>query len=352
MKPSITLLVLFVGLTGNSFADVVTLKNGDRVTGTLETVKGGTLKLKSDILGELTIPMDKVATYSVEKPVAVIIKGQEPVEGNLELTPSGDWQVKAKGQEQTFKAATVDTIMPEDEYEKLIVAAPKPWQAWKGSINVGEGLQQGDQQTNTFTGTINAIRERPDAPVFQRHFRTNFGLATLLSHATENDSTVTSRTLSANLRQDYLFTPTDFFFGLAQADHVSTQGIYLRQTYGGGFGKDVVSRPHTTFSLIGGVTYQQQKFFNGELDQAAYGLVGEKLGEQFNKRMRLDNTFNFYPNFSQGGEYRFDTTTTFSIKISTHFSLNASVIDLYLSNPPVGSKTNNVTFSTGLGYTF
>ncbi len=41
-------------------ADVVTLKNGDRITGTLVTIKGGTLQLKSDILGDLSIPMAKV----------------------------------------------------------------------------------------------------------------------------------------------------------------------------------------------------------------------------------------------------------------------------------------------------
>ena len=100
------------------------------------------------------------------------------------------------------------------------------------------------------------------------------------------------------------------------------------------------------------MTVQHEKFINGDSDQNGSGLIGEKLGEQVSKRVRLDNTFNFYPNFTQGGEYRFDTTTVFSVKLSARFSLNASVIDLYLSNPPAGNKTNNVTFSTGIGYSF
>jgi putative salt-induced outer membrane protein YdiY len=352
MKLAATSLLMLVCLAGSARADVVTLKNGDRVTGTLVTIKGGTLQLKSDILGDLSIPMDKVATYTVDKPVAVIIKGKEPVQGTLELKPSGDWGLKVNGQEQTVSAASVETIMPADTYQKLVVIAPKPWEAWKGSASLGESIQHGNQQTNTFTTTINAVRERPEAPIFQDHTRTNFGFMTLLSHASEDDSTITSHTFSTNLREDFLFTPDNFVFGMAQLDHISTEGLYLRQTYGGGFGRDVIKKPRTTFSLIGGLTAQHEKFFTGAEDENLFGLVGEKLGEQITKRVRFDQGLNFYPNFTEGGQYRFDTSATLSIKLFNKFSFTTSAIDLYLSNPPAGNEKNNITFSTGIGYTF
>jgi putative salt-induced outer membrane protein YdiY len=352
MKLAFTSLLAFFCLASVVQADVVTLKNGDRVTGTLVTIKGGTLQLKSDILGDLSIPMAKVATYTVDKPVAVIIKGKEPIKGTLELSPSGDWQVKANGQSQTIAAASVDTIMPADEYQKLVVVKPAPWQAWKGGISVGETIQHGNQETNTFTTTINAVRERPAAPIFQGHTRTNFDLMALLSHASQDDSSVTSHTFSTNLREDFLFTPSLFVFGLAQLDHISTEGLYLRQTYGGGFGKDVITKPRTTFSVIGGLTAQHEKFFTGMEDETLDVLVGEKLGEQITKRIRFDQNLNFYPNITQGGEYRFDTSAILSIKLFNRFSFNTSAIDLYLSNPPAGNQKNNITLSTGLGYTF
>lgn len=353
MKLAVTNLLWLLCFASALRADVVTLKNGDRVTGTLVTIKGGTLQLKSDILGDLSIPMAKVATYSVDKPVAVIVKGKEPIQGTLALTPSGDWQVKAKnGQVQTISAATVETIMPEDTYDKLVLTTPKVYQAWKGLASLGETIQHGNQQTNTFTTTINAVRERPAAPIFQEHTRTNFGFMTLLSHANQDSNTVTSHTLSSNLREDFLFTPTNFVFGIAQIDHISTEGLYLRQTYGGGFGRDVIKNKRTTFSLIGGVTAQHEKFFSGLSDESIYGLVGETLGEQLTKRIRIDHSLSFYPNFSEGGEYRFDTTTAISIKLFNRFSFSTSAIDLFLSNPPVGNQKNNITFSTGIGYTF
>ena len=333
-------------------ADVVTLKNGDRITGTLVDVKGGNLDLKSDILGSLAIPLKQVASYSAEKPVAIVRKGKATVEGQLALQPSGDWQVITNGKAQTIAAASVDLIMPAADYEKAEEHTAKPWQDWKGTASLGYGLQQGDQETRTFTTTMNIVRERPATPVFSPHWRTNFDLTSLLANSTANGAFVDSHTLSTDVRPQYLFTEANFAFGLVQFDHISTQELYWRQTYGGGFGRDLKKTSRTTFSVLGGVTYVHEKFFTGAWDDSAQGLVGEKLGYQISKRVRLDHDFNFYPNLSDTGQYRFDTATTLSAKLAGKFSLNTGVIDLYLSNPPPGSKNNSITFTTGIGYTF
>lgn len=344
------LALLWAGVTVR--ADVVTLKNGDRVTGAFVTVKGGNLEIKSDILGDLNIPLKQVASFSTAKPVVIVTTDHGSVPGQLELQPSGDWQVTENGTSRTVAAANVESIMPAETYHSLVEAAPRPWQAWKGSASLGYSLQRGNQQTNTFTTTIGAVRERPEAPLFERHWRTTYGLTMLRSHAAESGSVVDSNTVTTNLRQDYLFAPNDFVFGMAQLDHISTEGLYLRQTYGGGYGHDVIKTARTTFSVLGGLTYVHEKFFTGASDASAQALAGEALGMQLTKRLRLDHYLNFYPNLSNGGEYHFDTSTILSAKLSNRFSLNTGVIDLYLSNPPAGNHKNNVTFTTGIGYSF
>jgi putative salt-induced outer membrane protein YdiY len=347
------LLAVLAGLCAQAArADVVTLKNGDRVTGKLVTVKGGNLSLKSDMLGDLTIAMDKVASFSVEQPATVVVKGKTPVEGQLQLEPSGDWQVTTKGQPQTVAAASVDVIMPASRYESLVEHTAEPWQDWKGNASLGYGLQQGNQDTRIFTTTINAVRERPETPIFTPHWRTNFDLTTLLSSSSENNVFVDSRTLNTAVRPQYLFTAANFIFGLVQFDHISAQGLYLRQTYGGGYGRDLIKNSRTAFSVLGGLTYVHEKFYNGDWDDSADALIGEQLGYQFSTRVRLDHDFHFYPNLSNTGEYRFDTTTTLSAKLAGKFSLNAGVIDLYLSTPPTGNRKRGVTFTMGIGYAF
>jgi putative salt-induced outer membrane protein YdiY len=352
MKLILFTLCGLLSISAKGLAEVVTLKNGDRVTGTFVNLKSGKLQLQSDILGVLSIPIDKVSTFSVPKPVALVIKGEGPLRGPLELEPSGDWQVTENGVAHTIKASTVDMIMPTEAYHALVEVNPKPWQAWKGSANVGYALQQGDQESKTFASTVNATRERPATPVFQPHWRSNFSLTALLSHAEKQGDAVTSHNLSTFLRQDYLLTPDNFLFGLAQLDHLATEELYLRQTYGGGYGHDLIKDSRTTFSLIGGLTFVHEKFFTGIVDQSADFLLGEKLGTQITKRARIDHYLNYYPNLTHGAEYRFDTSTVFSVKVGNRFSANVSFIDLYLSTVFAGKQKNNVTVSTGIGYTF
>ena len=117
-------------------------------------------------------------------------------------------------------------------------------------------------------------------------------------------------------------------------------------------GRDVVKNARTTFSVLGGPTYVQEKFINpGNFTRTIQLLVGETLGEQFSKRLRLDHYLHSYLDLEHGGQYRFDTSAVLSFKLTTKLLVNASVIDLYLSNPPTGEK-NNITFSTGIGYSF
>jgi len=365
LKLTFTPFVALICLAAIGRADVLVLKNGDRVTGTLVTIQGGTLQLKTANLGTVSIPMAQVATYTVEKPVVVVIKGLEPVRGTLELLPSGEWQVRmANGQVQTIPAAKPELIMPADEYNK-VEQAPEIWQAWKGTASLGYSVQNGNQETNTLALSMAAGRERPATPVFEAHWRTKFDFTTLFSHAEQKQfplppltgpptitGQVTSRTLTSDVRQDYLFSTDNFVFVFGQLNHVSTQDLYLQQTYGGGFGRDVVKNARTTFSVLGGPTYVQEKFIHpGNLTQTIELLVGETLGEQFSKRLRLDHYFHIYPDLEHSGQYRFDTSAVLSFKLTNRLLANASLIDLYLSNPPTGEK-NNVTFSAGVGYSF
>ena len=352
MRLRLQLLLALVCLGVGARADVVNLKNGDRVTGTLVSVKGGSLTLQSDVMGKVTIPLAQVVTFSTAKPVAIVSKGQRPLEGSFAIQSSGEWQVTADGKTQSVSAAKVDMVMPADTYQTLTEATHRPWQDWKGSSGLGYSIQRGNQRTSNFTLSLSGVRERQEVGLFEPHWRTNFSFTSLLSHAQEQQNTVTSRTLTTSARQDYLFTPANFVFGLAQLDHVSTEGLYLRQIYGGGLGHDVVKNPRTTFSVLGGLTSVHEKFFTGDHTQSAEALAGEKLGFQLTKWSRLDHYLNFYPNLTNGGEYHFDTSGVFSVKLNTRLSLNTSFIDLYLSNPPAGNKKNNITLSTGIAYTF
>lgn len=333
-------------------ADVVTLKNGDRVTGAFVNEKDGKLALKSDVLGDLSIPVDKIASFTAEKPVALLAKGGKPVEGQLELTTSGEWKLTSSGASQTIAAANVEMILLATEYEALEHHEAKPWKDWKGASTLGYSISHGDQDTSNLAITVAAVRERPAGPIFHSHWRTNFGLTTLLARATQGTTKITSNTLDTSVREDYVFSPSNFVFVIGGLDHIGAQGLYLRETFGGGYGRTLINRGRTNLAVLAGATFVHEKFFTGMHDQTAAVLIGEKLGIQISKRVRFDHNLNFYPNLSNTGQYRFDTTSGLTANLSKRFSLNTSLIDLYLSTPASGSHKNNVAFTTGVGYAF
>ncbi|MGH9375572.1 MAG: DUF481 domain-containing protein [Terriglobia bacterium] len=353
MKRLAYLIVIIILVTAAGRADVVTLKNGERLVGQWESVKNGSITFKSDTLGELTIPISKVASFSSSKPGVVVEPSGSTVQGQLTLEPSGNWQVTKNGKTQEVAASSVSTILTQADYTSLMEHHAKLWQDWKGNASFGYSLQRGDQQTGTINALVAATRERPETPIFARHFRTNFSLLMLRSTASEDGVTVRSNTISTILREDYLISPRNFIFGFGQLDHILAQGIYLRQTYGGGFGHEFIHTSRTSFNGLGGITFVNTKFYTGgPAVQSAEALVGETLSVALTKTIHFDHYLNFYPNLSNTGEYRFDTSSSLAFKLFSQFTANVGLIDLYLSNPTPGNHNNNVAFTIGLGYTF
>jgi hypothetical protein len=164
---------------------------------------------------------------------------------------------------------------------------------------------------------------------------------------------IANNSFTSALRQDLLFTSSNFVFTLGQLDHIAAQNLQLRQTYGAGFGRDIKRGSRTQFSVLGGSTLVIEQFQDGTRRENMEGLIGEKLGLGLSSRVRLQHFANFYPNLTASGQFRFETITTLSTHLFSHLSFNTSFADRYLSQPPVASsQSNEVTFTTGLGYNF
>ncbi len=354
MRLTLGAMLLVLAGAGTARADTVTFKNGDKLTGTLVSVRDGSIALKSDALGDVSIPLAKVETFSVEKPVVLLGKQTELARGQASLDASGNWVVTSNGSSQNVSAANVGTILPADTYHSLAEEHPKPWQEWKGAASLGFSLQHGDQQAHSIAVTVAATRDRPAQLPFVRHFRTTYGLTMLFATAKQGATSVTSDTLTTALREDFFLSERNFVFGLGELDHIQPEGLYLRQTAGGGAGRDVIHNSRTILSAFGGVNYVHERFIGGvpPSDSSVQALVGEKLGLQISSRARLDEQADFYPDLRRGNHYRGDTSAVLAFRLNNRLTVNAGLIDLFLGAPPPGSRSNNIAVTTGLGYTF
>ncbi len=78
-KSGVSVLVLFCCVT--LYAAQVTLKNGNRLTGTIVSLSDKKLTVKTDYAGTITIDWDAVAQFSTHQPMVVTRTDKRVVSG-------------------------------------------------------------------------------------------------------------------------------------------------------------------------------------------------------------------------------------------------------------------------------
>ena len=100
---------VFLALTSALFADQVTLKNGDRLTGTIVKSDGKELVLHTDAAGDVTIKFDQVQEIKTDADLHVTLKDGKtavgPVtttDGKLEIATKASGTVEAQKDDVTL----------------------------------------------------------------------------------------------------------------------------------------------------------------------------------------------------------------------------------------------------------
>src|SRR5579871_2439037 len=75
--------LLFVSFVPAVWADQVVLKNGDTITGSIVKKDGAKLTIKSEFLGEVTMPWSAVKTLTSDAALHVALPTGETVSGKI-----------------------------------------------------------------------------------------------------------------------------------------------------------------------------------------------------------------------------------------------------------------------------
>src|SRR2546423_15605970 len=116
-------IMLFLVLPPSAFADEVVLKNGDRITGTVTSSDGKKLTLKSKPLGDLTIDMKDVATFSTDEAARLKLKDGQHVTAKVDPGEPGTVQI----------ADPQPRAVPVTEFKY----ANPPSEPWTGALLLG-----------------------------------------------------------------------------------------------------------------------------------------------------------------------------------------------------------------------
>src|SRR5512136_1976633 len=120
-----------------AWADQVTLKNGDRVTGKIVRKDGAALTFKSDIFGEISIPWETITMVTSDEPLTVVLPDGKSVQGKLATADNKLVVTTATAQESVALAETpaIRNAAEQRAWERL--QHPGWLQLWAGYVDFG-----------------------------------------------------------------------------------------------------------------------------------------------------------------------------------------------------------------------
>lgn len=363
-KLEVLALIAFSTLSSIAFADQVTLKNGDRLTGTVVKSDGKTLVLHTDAAGDVTMKFDSIQEIKTDAELHVSLKGGKtavgPVtttDGKLEIATKTSGTVEAPKEDVTL----IRNDAEQQAYDKSL--HPGLMHGWNGGINLGFSVARGNSATENLALAFNAVHPtlHDKITLYASSINTTNDLA--------NPSTVANLE-QGGLRYDRDLQPKLFVFGAADFMANALQFLDLRQVYSGGFGFHAIKSDRRVLDFLGGLNYTHETYSNGLLlipanppDPAVYESYGKTnkfaaltLGEELNTKLGkstvVTESAGFFPDLQQTGEYRFTFNVGSVTKLNKWLGWQNQFGDIYISNPPTGSKSNDVIFTTGLNISF
>jgi putative salt-induced outer membrane protein len=346
MRSLLVLTVLSLLICSPLLADQITLKNGDRLTGTITKSDAKTLILKTEFLGDVTIQISAVDSIASTQPLHVVTQSGKTIVGPVKTSDGNLAVTQTTGDVVTVPTAQVTALRSDQEeaaYEKSL--HPSLTQGWVGGANVGFALTRGNSETKNLALAFTGDRKTT-------HDEISMYANTVYStnDAAGATPSVTANTIQAGARYDRNLTKLVFAYGAADFQTDELQALNLRSVLGGGLGLHVINTSRTTLDLLGGVNYTRENYVGMTRDFAALTL-GEEFMHKLGASTVLTEKGYFFPDISQTGNYRgtfnFGTVT----KLNKWLGWQNAFGDIYVTNPPAGKKLNDLLLTTGLNVT-
>jgi putative salt-induced outer membrane protein YdiY len=329
------LLLLAIACTAQ--ADVVRLKNGDRLSGTVVSKHDNTLVLRTPYAGEVRIAWHEVAELVVDQPVQLMLADEPPSAATL--VPAGPGQA----------AVVRDGALPEPvELARIAYINPRPYQsgtgvAWRGHVNVAATFTRGNATNDQFYG---------DAQLQARAKDYRWIVGAKVNRVRDGaDNALNSWLGDGSL--DRFIRPRHFVYARSSLEHDLTKDLELRAALGAGYGWQLAETPDRQLSLRGGLDYVHVDRSAGDDEQ--YPALGWGLRyEQWlvSRKLQLFQEQEGFWNTRELDDIVLRTKTGVRVPLYTNIDATAQLNLDWDSAPAPGRETLDSVWLLGLGYKF
>lgn len=329
-------IVISLFMTGLALADQIVFKNGDRLTGKIETLEDGKLKIASAIAGVVIVDMKDVATFSTDSPIDIRTADGQKISQRIEIDQAG--QVRTTDG-QSIALGDIVKINP-------------PPQKWSGSVVVNGALVRGNTSTEDLGIRADASLRRKD-----RDNNDRFTLGTAYNIGRQKDSSTgdkitTTDNWSALGKYDRFWTPELYGYGLGKVEHDRIADLNYRLSPGVGLGYQWIERPAMNFNTEAGLAYVYEDYISdGNEDNVSLRLAYH-FDRKLNDAVIFLHNLEWLPAFEDPGDYNLTIDAGVRLKLVGDFFAEFKTEWKRDSTPAPGALKNDLRYLLGVGWMF
>ncbi len=328
------LVYLFWFLPLCSYSDVVLMKNGDRLSGDVESLLRAELLIEIGYAGSVAIKLREVAAITTNSIYEVqMLEGE--LEGRL-YADSGTQYVLVADQRIPISIAEIEQLVKKSNDLISVVGD------WRSRADLSFNLSQGNSETNNYNVFIESILKRP---------KSEHALALLINN--EKAEEILTRE-QFDLDYGYKRFISEKWFASATAEYFEDElkGVERRIALSGGLGYQFWDNSIGELSADLSVSAVQEEIgFENEINPAL------RLGIDFRRLFFINKMEIFHrqsilsiPDSARGQVLNASTGVRY--ELSTFFDTAFRIDTNYETKAAPGRQKTDLTYSIGLGLKF
>jgi len=318
-------------------ADTVTLRNGDKITGTINEINPTSIVVTTPYAGKLTIERTAVQTLLSEQTVRISRPdGTTDTKFVTPVATGAGWRETA-----TFETPpSVPRAEKPTRTSRFLYIAPD----WQNQLVIGFINRAGNDESTEFVGGLTFHYERkPDE--FQLRFEGAYGQSNGAQTAgLFQESVIYRRDITDRL---YWFVEQD-------ARYDAVKAISLELNAFAGLGYYLYRTDDLKIDVRGGPGYTYQQLFDDTETSAVAGRAALRFAWAMNERVTITQEFTYTSSLEDVEDFIFRSETAANIKLDTErgLGLKLSFVDDYDNSPSAGKKSNDTRLAVALTLDF
>jgi hypothetical protein len=318
--------------------DVVEMRNGDHLTGEIQSLERGLLKFSTDHMGTVDIEWQEVVRVKSDQVLQVESTSGRRLFGQIAAGTDTEVLLVTGAAEAPQKVAIADTvrIAPLEETGRALDRID-------GYVDFGFSDTKATDVTQLSFDAGFSFRTRDNSWEFD--FTT-----------TQSDS-ATSESGSATLKgaRRHFFGNRWFWSGLGQLDQNDELGLDLRTMAGGTLGRHLVQSNSQLFGLGGGLGLSREDLNDGQRVDSVELILGLEY-EAFrfdNPELDLSAQLVVFPSLTVSDRVRGQAQVRLRYELISDLFAELTLTQGYDSKPQsAGAEKNDYTITTSIGYSF